>query len=321
MNGSSPHTRGTRPRRPARQRSERFIPAYAGNAESFPISWSRPPGSSPHTRGTRLECSRSNAGRRFIPAYAGNASAISRLARSDSVHPRIRGERLAQSGDPDYKFGSSPHTRGTHVRSHRYALPLRFIPAYAGNAWVRYIWTRTRPVHPRIRGERMSRAMQDPSGSGSSPHTRGTPTSSNLVQHYSRFIPAYAGNARPAYNVPGSIAVHPRIRGERQVGTCRTRISPGSSPHTRGTLDGVQFRQIFGRFIPAYAGNAPGSLPSQWPGPVHPRIRGERSLGSLVTRRAYGSSPHTRGTLLVIIEDFDANRFIPAYAGNASEPD
>ena len=276
MNGSSPHTRGTRPRRPARQRSERFIPAYAGNASGMQSIQCRPAvhprirgersmkaevpqntlGSSPHTRGTRLMRIVLWASSRFIPAYAGNASAISRLARSDSVHPRIRGERLAQSGDPDYKFGSSPHTRGTHVRSHRYALPLRFIPAYAGNAWVRYIWTRTRPVHPRIRGERMSRAMQDASGSGSSPHTRGTPTSSNLVQHYSRFIPAYAGNARPAYNVPGSIAVHPRIRGERMP-LGRLMVGGfGSSPHTRGTPP-VQPKYFAPtRFIPAYAGNA-----------------------------------------------------------------
>ena len=253
-----------------------FIPAYAGNASGMQSIQCRPAvhprirgersmkaevpqntlGSSPHTRGTRLMRIVLWASSRFIPAYAGNASAISRLARSDSVHPRIRGERLAQSGDPDYKFGSSPHTRGTHARSHRYALPLRFIPAYAGNAWVRYIWTRTRPVHPRIRGERMSRAMQDASGSGSSPHTRGTPTSSNLVQHYSRFIPAYAGNARPAYNVPGSIAVHPRIRGERMP-LGRLMVGGfGSSPHTRGTPP-VQPKYFAPtRFIPAYAGNA-----------------------------------------------------------------
>ena len=215
MNGSSPHTRGTRPRRPARQRSERFIPAYAGNASGMQSIQCRPAvhprirgersmkaevpqntlGSSPHTRGTRLMRIVLWASSRFIPAYAGNASAISRLARSDSVHPRIRGERLAQSGDPDYKFGSSPHTRGTHVRSHRYALPLRFIPAYAGNAWVRYIWTRTRPVHPRIRGERSLGSLVTRRAYGSSPHTRGTLGIAGWLADECRFIPAYAGNA------------------------------------------------------------------------------------------------------------------------------
>ena len=155
-------------------------------------------------------------------------------------------------------------------------------------------------------------------GFGSSPHTRGTHALGQVNGGRLRFIPAYAGNAAGAAQIFCPYAVHPRIRGERQVGTCRTRISPGSSPHTRGTLDGVQFRQIFGRFIPAYAGNAPGSLPSQWPGPVHPRIRGERLMRFLVNTCYLGSSPHTRGTQPVTEGIALVRRFIPAYAGNAT---
>ena len=51
-------------------------------------------------------------------------------------------------------------------------------------------------------------------------------------------------------------AVHPRIRGERFVKCHTIGTGDGSSPHTRGTRERQQWRQI--------------------PGTVHPRIRGER---------------------------------------------
>ncbi len=71
---------------------------------------------------------------------------------------------------------------------------------------------------------------------------------------------------------------------------------PGSSPHTRGT----QFRDVgfqrLGRFIPAYAGNTSRPTACRTDRPVHPRIRGEHTLTSLIVSPHPGSSPHTRGT-------------------------
>ena len=92
----------------------------------------------------------------------------------------------------------------------------------------------------------------------------------------------------------------------------------GSSPHARGTpapdLDGALVR----RFIPAYAGNARWRLPGSSRSTVHPRIRGERGGGWWLVCCSGGSSPHTRGTPEVRHGDAPGDRFIPAYAGNAS---
>ena len=194
-------------------------------------------------------------------------------------------------------FGSSPHTRGTRAHPAHRTRGSRFIPAYAGNASELSPASHQRPVHPRIRGERVTRRASMNDHSGSSPHTRGTPVPRDIAELETRFIPAYAGNAcwtrcgRPAWTV------HPRIRGERAVALYRAVREIGSSPHTRGTRGCGRDTVYRDRFIPAYAGNAyrpPVCRPRR---PVHPRIRGERSFVTLDRPCACGSSPHTRGTL------------------------
>ena len=92
----------------------------------------------------------------------------------------------------------------------------------------------------------------------------------------------------------------------------------GSSPHTRGTLRFRQPHACRQRFIPAYAGNASGSALAVRISAVHPRIRGERAANRVGAATLAGSSPHTRGTLIIQLMKEEGRRFIPAYAGNAS---
>ena len=68
--------------------------------------------------------------------------------------------------------------------------------------------------------------------------------------------------------------------------------------------------------IPAYAGStSPGSCRR---GGLrdHPRIRGEHNEGFLATAGGEGSSPHTRGALVVGELVALERRIIPAYAGS-----
>ena len=214
--------------------------------------------------------------------------------------------------------GSSPHTRGTpRLKSHN-ARAMRFIPAYAGNAIACFLKESAFSVHPRIRGERPVRPATERTPYGSSPHTRGTPPSTDSAPRYTRFIPAYAGNAAVIPLLEIDFAVHPRIRGERRPAEPGHGPEVGSSPHTRGTHR-VEVRLVdVRRFIPAYAGNA-GSRRRPAPvTPVHPRIRGERSDWASRMPWPSGSSPHTRGTPEAAGAGDSDERFIPAYAGNAS---
>ena len=114
--GSSPLTRGTRIDSGQNDRFNRFIPAYAGNScSNAPVSATIPVhprlrgeltsrglpfmvviGSSPLTRGTLAFDDASYSAARFIPAYAGNSHDHNRTGRNS--------------------FGSSPLTRGTHLK-------------------------------------------------------------------------------------------------------------------------------------------------------------------------------------------------------------
>ena len=97
------------------------------------------------------------------------------ISRPHAVHPRIRGERSPPRTASMPHFGSSPHTRGTLALANAIRKGDRFIPAYAGNASLFQMTSRRSSVHPRIRGERIQKVDLEALGTGSSPHTRGTP--------------------------------------------------------------------------------------------------------------------------------------------------
>ena len=152
-------------------------------------------GSSPHARGTRTTARGWTGRRRFIPACAGNALALEVTAWRYSVHPRMRGERVAIRDAIQWEDGSSPHARGTLMPFDSSSSRNQFIPACAGNAYLTAPKSVAWPVHPRMRGERRSSTRQIFFPDGSSPHARGTPVYRIIDGRYPRFIPACAGNA------------------------------------------------------------------------------------------------------------------------------
>ena len=95
-------------------------------------------------------------------------------------------------------------------------------------------------------------------------------------------------------------------------------IKIGSSPLTRGTLRRAPAKRPRNRFIPAYAGNSCVEAPGGAPVEVHPRLRGELVCVIAIVLDIIGSSPLTRGTLVLRLGALPAIRFIPAYAGNSA---
>ena len=236
---------------------------------------------------------------RFIPAFAGNAASSRPASTPRPVHPRVCGERAPVAACSSRMSGSSPRLRGTRRQEDPGADPGRFIPAFAGNA----------------RGTPRPRCPRP----GSSPRLRGTHVGPHPADLHNRFIPAFAGNAWPP--VPGMPAgsVHPRVCGERISLSDGAVKRGGSSPRLRGTRDDHHRRVDRRRFIPAFAGNAPSLETQGRIGPVHPRVCGERCCGFGAAKPGSGSSPRLRGTHANMRHALACQRFIPAFAGNATK--
>ena len=173
---------------------------------------------------------------------------------------------------------SSPHTRGAPLATVVEEIRMRIIPAYAGSTTVFIV----------------NRKIAE----GSSPHTRGAPP-----------VPGSRPEARMD---------HPRIRGEHVQCFVEAFAVGGSSPHTRGAPQHPRPQPGWRGIIPAYAGSTHRAHQRQSDPEDHPRIRGEHSLPAPAGPQLGGSSPHTRGALLVDPVRVRRVGIIPAYAGSTT---
>ena len=206
-------------------------------------------------RGTAAPSPKSDRTARFIPACAGNGLWTVHARLTGTVHPRVCGERIANTYALAARHGSSPRVRGTELIDGPSLLSLRFIPACAGNGRRCDAISRRLPVHPRVCGERVLRCNGHQYPTGSSPRVRGTGYHVAALNCTTRFIPACAGNGLYVREYLGKIAVHPRVCGERDLGPTRMSARCGSSPRVRGTVSQMYEPVIAQRFIPACAGN------------------------------------------------------------------
>ena len=338
--GSSPLARGTQSTASQARLPRRFIPARAGNtfcrcpgSSPGPVhprsrgehqivgeSAHQGLGSSPLARGTRSRAAGLAPRPRFIPARAGNTGTGRRRAGAGAVHPRSRGEHRRATLDAVQWYGSSPLARGTLQRDHAARPARRFIPARAGNTPASRRACPGTPVHPRSRGEHDGQPFMRAPENGSSPLARGTLRVVRLRLQVLRFIPARAGNTCSASDLAPLQPVHPRSRGEHERARDEGAPQIGSSPLARGTpFRGWPQRQR-PRFIPARAGNTACAAPRYATPPVHPRSRGEHLTPDPERPHAVGSSPLARGTHVPAPCRRAPVRFIPARAGNTSQP-
>ena len=207
--GSAPRARGTESGIQPRVRGERAV-SKPGSLVTR--------GSAPRARGTAAAFEWARWGRRFSPACAGNGSTPGSVRTSDTVQPRVRGERAVLVSAHQRVSGSAPRARGTAPpRAGRPSTP-RFSPACAGNGSRGRPRTRCGPVQPRVRGERFLHISGFPYLIGSAPRARGTDELRSLDRLPERFSPACAGNGPPAAPRARSCTVQPRVRGERPSG-------------------------------------------------------------------------------------------------------
>ena len=215
-----------------------------------------------------------------------------------AVHPRVCGEHVGRRLRGWHVGGSSPRVRGTRSGRRWPDGARRFIPACAGNTFVKGDVVMVTQVHPRVCGEHVRQRRRCYGDAGSSPRVRGTRIVFKSNPRAGRFIPACAGNTGCRERGRGTGPVHPRVCGEHFL-IKMSRISHyGSSPRVRGTRrergrsGGIQW------FIPACAGNTWRRAGRRCRRAVHPRVCGEHLRIYMQCDQINGSSPRVRGTRL-----------------------
>ena len=212
-------------------------------------------GLSPLARGTPQAPYRTLRSWRFISARAGNTGLAVCGFQTFAVYPRSRGEHFFKKKTRYRPPGLSPHSRGTHWRLWADNHNFRFIPALAGNTFLRKRLAIDHPVYPRTRGEHIGACGQITTIFGLSPLSRGTRQIIPDIDNCARFIPARAGNTKGDSGTSTAWAVYPRSRGEHGFRFLPARVKTGLSPLARGTLSPLPHQKHHKRFIPARAGN------------------------------------------------------------------
>ena len=333
--GSSPLTRGKRVILRAAALVTRLIPAHAGKT-LFDVSTGKQRrahprsrgentcqaglpqnsrGSSPLTRGKLHARDQGPCHPGLIPAHAGKTPRRPPTRPPPAAHPRSRGENLHLVGTRLEDGGSSPLTRGKH-RPLTASKPMqRLIPAHAGKTDVHVGSGWWHGAHPRSRGENSRSSLTSSPGRGSSPLTRGKPSTPDAPRVRVGLIPAHAGKTRAARVAGRRSWAHPRSRGENAANIYCEKAEDGSSPNTRGKRAGRAPRSTASGLIPAHAGKTRWTVRRGGCRRAHPRSRGENRRGRFLLGSRSGSSPLTRGKLCGRLMWLWWSGLIPAHAG------
>ena len=153
-------------------------------------------------------------------------------------------------------------------------------------------------------------------GMGSSPHARGTLSPIARFETVNGIIPACAGNTLWGQSSMWPTRDHPRMRGEHNSTQSSSLVPKGSSPHARGTHNLRIVHVCDPGIIPACAGNTAAGFTDEYIHRDHPRMRGEHAAAGGRDGGHTGSSPHARGTRLMVLSLGLCSGIIPACAGN-----
>ena len=211
--GSSPRVRGKHCCRTWWRSRRRIIPARAGQTPAMPHragsspdhpracgannttddSYNLDHGSSPRVRGKLTLGVHVGDVRRIIPARAGQTMTSSKSIVAWTDHPRACGANTPSLKWCRYRFGSSPRVRGKQPAGDRLLLPLRIIPARAGQTGTSSVRHHRRPDHPRACGANQDVVAMNTNMIGSSPRVRGKRNPKLRLHARGRIIPARAG--------------------------------------------------------------------------------------------------------------------------------
>ena len=211
--GSPPRVRGKEVTLTSASHALGITPACAGKRKHFPhgrqrhqdhprvcgeklltfFSFTRCVGSPPRVRGKAVWKSLYNHLDRITPACAGKRARPRTSYTQSRDHPRVCGEKSADSVWCFYVSGSPPRVRGkgelaAHRRGRDGITPAcagkrPFVPRFCGGSW----------DHPRVCGEKEVCGRHRPQPLGSPPRVRGKVVYGNAKQYLTGITPACAG--------------------------------------------------------------------------------------------------------------------------------
>ena len=274
VTGLSPRGRGNHPDVIVRNCSNRSIPAWAGEpairsnkphlSPVYPrvgggTSGSSNPrhpvdGLSPRGRGNPSDAHRPAAGGRSIPAWAGEPQVAVHSAIQSAVYPRVGGGTAEPLGVLWLVAGLSPRGRGNPPLDRLPVLPVRSIPAWAGEPAPTMRTPTSISVYPRVGGGTLSGPVTTPVSKGLSPRGRGNPSGMGLTIMTPRSIPAWAGEPPSSTRWAPSSPVYPRVGGGTGSSIEYRHVRGGLSPRGRGNLLLPVHGRRLGGSIPAWAG-------------------------------------------------------------------
>ena len=191
-------------------------------------------GLSPRVRGKQAKYMTMSAYYRSIPACAGETLSPTIRTASTSVYPRVCGGNACAVPPSSVNWGLSPRVRGKLVFPGDPGLPVRSIPACAGETLKEQERILAARVYPRVCGGNDLNRLSHACTAGLSPRVRGKPSTGAVDMIILGSIPACAGETDPASHAGQSTGVYPRVCGGNSERTGTDPGRQGLSPRVRG---------------------------------------------------------------------------------------
>ena len=176
-------------------------------------------------------------------------------------------------------MGLSPRMRGNPSPDTGFALPVRSIPAYAGEPIPARMPLNCGTVYPRVCGGTRGRHIHRRYTRGLSPRMRGNPAAAQAGRRALGSIPAYAGEPTRCRILTLADWVYPRVCGGTRPAYALAAVPCGLSPRMRGNRPAGGGTPPRSGSIPAYAGEPGLQILGGVDFTVYPRVCGGTRTG------------------------------------------
>ncbi len=253
-----------------------------------------------------------------IPACAGDPCLQGHRRASYRRHPRVCGGPISANLGWQLSYGLSPRVRGNRSRCLPYLLPVRSIPACAGEPGRTPCGLSQGTVYPRVCGGTHPPLSHSPPPWVYPRVCGGTASGGRSPYTYTGLSPRVRGNPRLVSVQGPGYRVYPRVCGGTGVVRPPRGLASGLSPRVRGNHSKMPGFGCQPRSIPACAGEPVPRQANAGPISVYPRVCGGTTVQPCRRRSCVGLSPRVRGNRRHLCKPRYPVLSIPACAGEPS---